>query len=162
MRNHNSISDIENPPRRGQLPGVCAAEPVLLRTRPDGALLSIIFNAYEKLCASNDRIRVCRALVLAGSRNADFYRADFHLTNCKCLLFIYRNSSCRYELVRFAPLRTPYDFNHLFIPCDVIGFHPHVGCCEGNEPHQAIDSTPQTCILTEAGKAESSRFTCCC
>ena len=27
--------------------GVCAAEPLLLRTHPDGAFLSIIFVAYE-------------------------------------------------------------------------------------------------------------------
>ena len=53
--------------------GVCAAEPLLLRTRPDGAFLSIIFATYELLCALND----CKnALAMARSRYADFYRAD--------------------------------------------------------------------------------------
>ena len=70
---------------------------------------------------------------MARSRYVDFYLTDFHLTNCKCLLYIYRNSSCPYELVRFAPLRTPYDFIQLTIPCDGLGFHAPVGCCEGRD-----------------------------
>ena len=53
--------------------GACAAEPLLLRTRPDNAFLSIIFVTYEQLCASNDREN---ALAMARSRYADFYRAD--------------------------------------------------------------------------------------
>jgi len=53
--------------------GVCAAEPLLLRTRPDGAFSSIIFVTYEQLCASNDRKN---ALAMARSRYAEFYRAD--------------------------------------------------------------------------------------
>ena len=60
------------------VPGVCAAESLLLRTHPDGAFLSIIFVTYaysmqKGLCASNDRKN---ALVMVCSRYADFYRAD--------------------------------------------------------------------------------------
>ena len=43
------------------------------------------------------------------------------------------------------------NINPLFIACDVIGFHPHVGCCEGNEPHQNIDYTSLTNLPAEAG-----------
>jgi len=50
------------------------AEPLLLRTRPDGgAFVSIIFVLQEWLCASNDHKN---ALAIARARYADFYRAD--------------------------------------------------------------------------------------
>ena len=47
---------------------VCTAKPLLLRTRPDGAFLSIITN--EQLCASNDRKN---SLAMARSRYAGFF-----------------------------------------------------------------------------------------
>ena len=53
--------------------GVCAAESLLLRTRPDGTFSLIIFVTYEQLCASNDHKNV---LAMARSRYAEFYRAD--------------------------------------------------------------------------------------
>ena len=46
-----------------------------------------------------------------------------------------------YKLVRFAPLSIHYPlFMPVFSFYDIIGFLSHVGCGEGNEPHQTINS----------------------
>ena len=46
----------------------------------------------------------------------------FLLTDRKCLLSLYRNSSSHDKLVRFAPLRAPYSLSICINACDVIGF----------------------------------------
>ena len=125
-------------------------------TRYDGAFLSIIFVTYEQLCASNDRIH-SRALAMACSRYAEFYRADFDLTDCKCIYF-----SC-IELFMYlgAGALRGTQSTLRFTACDVIGFVPDVGCCEGNEPHQTIDLIPHTRSLAESGKLLLEQIVCC-
>ena len=103
---------------------------------------------------------------MARSRYVNFYRADSWrglITKSAVSHFIFGT------LVRFAPLRAPYlvltripiavlsgssvgccegnepyqniDSTWTQPACDLLRYFPNVGCCEGNEPHQSINST---------------------
>ena len=63
------------------------------------------------------------------------------------------------NLARFLPSLTSHStlLANRYL-CGVIGRHHHVGCREGNEQHKTIDSTPQTCLLTESGKLNRADF----